>query len=87
MRRRKHLCTDACCTGAPALRVIGQHGYIPHVKGRGQEAAELKRNPAKKVRRWVVEVAHNWFNRFRKLLARHEKLERSLLALNIWPPP
>ena len=27
-------------TGAPALQVIEEHGYIPHVKGRGQEASE-----------------------------------------------
>nr|MBP8134508.1 transposase [Zoogloea sp.] len=33
-------------------------------------------------RRWIVEVAHSWFNRFRKLLVRYEKLERSFLALN-----
>ena len=66
----------------PALKVIEEHGYIPHVKGRGQEAVELKRDPEKKARRWVVEVAHSWFNRFRKLLVRYEKLDRSFLALN-----
>lgn len=38
--------------------------------------------PTKKARRWVVEVAHSWFNRFRKLLVRYEKLDRSFLALN-----
>jgi transposase len=48
---------------------------------RGQEAIDLKREPEKKARRWVVEVAHSWFNRFRKLLVRYEKLDRSLLAL------
>ena len=58
------------------------HGYIAHVKGRGQEAGELQRDPAKKARRWVVEVAHSWFNRFRKLLVRYEKFDRSFLALN-----
>ena len=81
-RRHKHLCADAGYTGAPALKVIEEHGYIPHVKGRGQEASELKRRPEKKARRWVVEVAHSWFNRFRKLLVRYEKLDRSFLALN-----
>jgi len=82
IRRSKHLCADAGYTGAPALRVIEEHGYIPHVKGRGQEAIELERDPNKKARRWIVEVAHSWFNRFRKLLVRYEKLERSFLALN-----
>ena len=27
-------------------------------------------------------MAHSWFNRFRKLLVRYEKLDRSFLALN-----
>ena len=82
IRRNKHLCADAGYTGEPALKVIEEHGYIPHVKGRGQEADELKRDPNKKARRWVVEVTHSWFNRFRKLLVRYEKLARSFLALN-----
>ena len=82
IRRHKHLCADAGYTDAPALKIIEDHGYIPHVKGRGQEAQELKRKPEKKARRWVVEVAHSWFNRFRKLLVRYEKLDRSFLALN-----
>ena len=30
----------------------------------------------------VVEVCHSWFNRFRKLLVRYEKLERSFVVLN-----
>lgn len=82
VRRHKHLCADAGYTGAPALHTIEEHGYIPHVKGRGQEAAELAHAPHKKARRWIVEVAHSWFNRFRKLLVRYEKLEKSFLALN-----
>ena len=82
IRRSKHLCADAGYTGEPALIVIEQHGYITHVKGRGQEAVELIDDPNKKARRWVVEVAHSWFNRFRKLLVRYEKLERSFMALN-----
>lgn len=81
-RRSKHLCADAGYTGAPALRAIEEHGYIAHVKGRGQEAAAKRRHPTKRARRWVVEVAHSWFNRFRKLLVRYEKLERSFLGLN-----
>lgn len=81
-RRSKHLCADAGYTGAPAAKIIEEHGYIPHVKGRGQEADELKNDPSKKARRWVVEVAHSWFNRFRKLLVRYEKLDRSFIALN-----
>lgn len=81
-RRSKHLCADAGYTGSPALRTMEDHGYIPHVKGRGQEVQEKRRCATKRARRWVVEVAHSWFNRFRKVLVRYEKLERSFLALN-----
>ncbi len=82
VRRSKHLCADAGYRGAAALETIERHGYIPHVQGRRQESGDLKRHPGKRARRWVVEVAHSWFNRFRKLLVRYEKLERSFLALN-----
>jgi len=56
--------------------------YIPHVKGRHQEQQDRERVPGKNARRWVVEVAHSWFNRFSKLLVRYEKLERSFIGLN-----
>ncbi len=81
-RRSKHLCADAGYRGWRALQIIESHGYIPHVVSRPQEAAAKRQNPAKKARRWVVEVCHSWFSRFRKLLVRYEKLERSFMALN-----
>ena len=82
IRRSKHLCADAGYRGWRALEIIESHGYIPHVVSRPKEAAAKRQNPAKKARRWVVEVCHSWFNRFRKLLVRYEKLERSFMALN-----
>ena len=81
-RRSKHLCADAGYRGRRALEIIESHGYIPHVVGRRTEADAKRRDPTKKARRWVVEVCHSWFNRFRKLLVRYEKLERSFVALN-----
>ena len=82
VRRNKHLCADAGYRGRPALKIIELHGYIPHVVDRSKEADAKRRDPTKKARRWVVEVCHSWFNRFRKLLVRYEKLERSFVALN-----
>lgn len=81
-RRNKHLCADAGYRGAKHLETIEDHGYIAHVVGRQTERENKKRHPHKKARRWVVEVCHSWFNRFRKLLVRYEKLDRSFLALN-----
>ena len=82
VRRSKHLCADAGYRNAEKLRVIDAHGYIGHVVDRRKEIDIKRRDPARKARRWVVEVCHRWFNRFRKLLVRYEKLERSFLALN-----
>lgn len=81
-RRTAHLCADAGYRGPAALNTIVTAGYIPHVVDRKKEAEVKRRNPAKKARRWVVEVCHSWFNRFRKLLVRYEKLHRSFMALN-----
>lgn len=81
-RRDKHLCADNGYRGVKALAVILAHGYIPHVVSRPNEAKAKRRQPWKKARRWVVEACHGWFNRFRKLLVRYEKLERTFMALN-----
>jgi len=79
-RHPQHLCADAGFRGAPAEKAIRHRGYIPHVRSRVEEHRTKKRHPP---RRWVVEVAHSWFNRFRKLLVRYEKTHRSYLALNM----
>jgi IS5 family transposase len=80
-RRSKHLCAVAGYRSAELRRIIEWHGYIPHVVDRRQESNVKKRHPGKKPRRWVEEVCHSCFNRFRKRLVRYEKLERSFMAL------
>ena len=80
-RRSKHLCADAGYRGTAAFRVMVLAGYIPHVQSRAEEVKQ-QQYPGKQPRRWIVEVAHSWFNRFRKLLVRYEKLERSFVALH-----
>jgi len=77
----QHLCADKGYSGEPALQSIMIRGYIPHIKLRGEEIQEKKTIPGYKARRWVVEVSHSWFNRFRKLLVRYEKLTNTYLAL------
>jgi transposase len=77
----QHLCADKGYMGDPALKIIVGHCYIPHVKQRGEEIQEKKSNPTFRARRWVVEVTHSWFNRFRKLLVRYEKLKATHEAL------
>ncbi len=58
------------CRNAASLR-----GYITHIPPRATAERPLpppgdpNRHPP---RRWVVEVGHSWFNRFRRLLTRWE---------------
>jgi transposase len=78
---QQNLCADKAYDGQPALETIVSKGYVPHVKRRGEEIQEKKRNPQWKARRWVVEVSHSWFNRFRKILVRYEKLSDTYMAL------
>lgn len=77
----QHLCADRGYFGEPAHQAIKERNYIPHVKKRGEEIQEKKADPSFKARRWVVEVTHSWFNRFRKLLVRYEKLTKTYEAL------
>ena len=55
--------------------------YTAHIRPRGEVRKEIERNPNSKARRWVVEVTHSFFNRFRKLLVRFEKKAQNYLAL------
>lgn len=82
IRRSKHPCAEAGYKSRATAGIIESHGYIAHVVDRKKQKDSKRRDPKKKARRWVVEVCHSWFNRFRKLLVRYEKLERSFPALN-----
>ena len=75
-RIRPYLYADRGYDGEPAQRTIRRRGYLPRVRRK-------RRKPGRppKHRRWIVEVAHSWFNRFRKLLVRYEKSLDSYLAL------
>ena len=75
----QNLCLDAGYTGS-AQSVKVRH-YTAHIRPRGEERKEIERNPDFKTRRWVVEVTHSFFNRFRKLLVRFEKKAQNYLAL------
>ncbi len=75
----QNLCLDAGYTGS--TKEVESKGYTAHIRPRGEEKKEKERNPNFKARRWVVEVTHSFFNRFRKLLVRFEKKADLYLAL------
>jgi len=79
--KKQHLCLDAAYIGEQAKQDVRDRNYIPHIRPRGEEIEEKAKNPEFKPKRWVVEVCHSWFNRFRKILVRYEKMDRSYLGL------
>ena len=76
----QNLCLDAGYVGKEETAKAS--GFIPHIRPRGEEKKLVERDPTFKPRRWVVELAHSWFNRFRKLAPRYEKTDLSYNALS-----
>jgi transposase len=68
------------------LEIVKKAGYIAHIRPRGEDLSKKKndpnwKHPDGKPRRWIVEVAHSWFNNFRKVRIRYEKKSKNYLAL------
>lgn len=57
-----------------------EFGFTEHIRGRGEEARELAKEAGKRARRWVVERAHSWLNRFRRILVRWDKKPQNYLG-------
>jgi IS5 family transposase len=68
-KKQRYLYADKGYDGEVVREQIRARGYTPRVARK-----KRKRGRPLKNRRWVVEAAHSWFNRFRKLLVRYEKL-------------
>lgn len=79
--KKQNLCLDTGYKGKEVLDLAKEFGFTLHVRPRGEEAQELKRDASKKARRWVVERTHSWLNRFRRILVRWEKKVESYIAM------
>ncbi len=66
---------DDVCRQAAAER-----GYIPHIPDSTQLVPALGDPQHHPPRRWVMEVGHAWFNRFRGVLIRWAKSAESYLG-------
>lgn len=72
-QRERHLCLDRGYDYDACRETATAHGYISHIPPKASAAQPLPPpgDPARHPpRRWVVEVGHAWFNRFRRLLIR-----------------
>ena len=62
-------------------QVVAEFGFTLHLRTRGEEAKAIKKEAGFKARRWVVERAHSWMNRFRRILIRWEKRADTYLGM------
>ena len=79
----RHLCLDRGYATVACRETAEAHGYVPHIPPKRSVAHPLPPpgDPARHPpRRWVVEVSHSWFNRFRRLLIRWEKKAANYLG-------
>jgi transposase len=80
-KKRQNLCLDAAYVGDEVQELAKEFGFTLHVRPRGEEAQEIKKNTRKKARRWVVERTHSWLNRFRGILIRWSKQPSTYLGM------
>jgi putative transposase len=74
------LCMDKGYDYDEVRALVSEFGFTAHIRARGDEAVQIKREAAFRARRWVVEQTHSWMNRFRRILIRWEKLAPTYLA-------
>ncbi|XGW00540.1 MAG: IS5 family transposase [Leptolyngbya sp. BL-A-14] len=77
---KQHLCLDRGYDYEECRQAAQQRGYIPHIPDKEAPLpapTDPHRHPP---RRWVVEVGHAWFNRFRGVLIRWAKSSQSYLG-------
>jgi transposase len=74
------MCLDAGYDYDEVYATLKAFGFTAHVRPRGEEAKAIKWEAGFKARRWVVERAHSWVNRFRRLLIRWDKKPENYLA-------
>jgi putative transposase len=75
------LCLDKGYDYDEVRALVEEFGFTAHIRCRGEEAQELKREAGFRARRWVVERTHSWMNRFRGVLIRWSKKAENYMAL------
>ncbi|MGO9956668.1 MAG: transposase [Solirubrobacteraceae bacterium] len=85
------MCLDKAYDHEFVRELLGELAFTPHMRSRGEEVRELRREDGERPRRWVVERIHSWINRYCALLIRwskkaenHDALLQFWLALITW---
>ena len=80
-RRPQGLCLDKGYDYDEVRALAKEFSFTAHIRCRGEEANAIKKSARFKARRWVVERAHSWMNRFRRILVRWEKRGDTYVAM------
>ena len=80
-RKRQHLCLDKAYDYAEIEQLVADHGYVAHIKHRGQIDQPGIGESVYPARRWKVERTISWLNNMRKLRTRWEKKAENYQAL------
>lgn len=74
----KEMYLDSAYNSKVIRVILFNYGYVPKISKNKRNSKVLI--PVKKIekKRWVVEGAHSWMNRFRRLLIRFEKYASKL---------
>lgn len=78
--KQQNMCLDKGYDYQEVRDTLEAFGFTAHIRSRGEEACEIKREAGKRARRWVVERSHSWLNRFRRILIRWEKKPENHIA-------
>ena len=85
------VCLDKAYDHDFVRELLDARDLTSHIRSRGEEAKELRTDLGHRARRWVVERAHSWINRYRSLLIRwskkpenHRALLKFCVALITW---
>jgi putative transposase len=74
------VCMDKGYDDQEVRDLLLEFGFTAHIRSRKEESQARKHDAQKKARRWVVERAHSWMNRFRRLLIRWDKKPKNYIA-------
>jgi transposase len=79
-KKKQNMCLDKGYDYDEVRDILKEFGFTAHIRSRGDEAKEIKREAGKRARRWVVERTHSWLNRFRRILIRWDKKPEAYIA-------
>lgn len=74
------MCLDKGYDYDEVRELLAEFAFTGHIRARGEEAKAIRAEAGYKARRWVVERAHSWLNRYRAVLIRWCKKPENFLA-------